>query len=152
MTTKPAKFNRVELGRLYRATTGSATSRGAIEWAAGVIEVSRRTVERWLAGDGHPSSAQLARLHLAADIAARARRIRASRESGRGLWSRLRAWLDRPTVEAAVDERIAQRAEAQTRANLAFPSELASVGGNEIMTAGYKRRDPSWIGLRLRDQ
>jgi len=53
----------------------------------------RQTVHAWLAGETRPTSAQLVRLHLVANVDERARRIRADRKAGRGIWHRLNSWL-----------------------------------------------------------
>lgn len=120
MTAKNAK---AEIESLYVRASGSGTVRGAVSWAAERLGISRKTVQRWVAGETRPRAEQLERIRAAAAVDERARRIRAARLARRGPWRRLSRWLDSrflDDVTESANRRADERAAAQTRANQTF--------------------------------
>jgi len=88
-------LTRDQLDALYHTATGNGPSRDRpILWAAETLEVSRRTVTRWVAGETSPTTRQLVRLRVAARAA----------ELGReGWWTALRSLLARDLEEPVRD-------------------------------------------------
>lgn len=142
-----------DLEALYRSASGNATGRGAVRWASETLEVSRRTVERWLAGETRPAAGQIERLRVVAGVAERARKIRSDRLARRGPWRRLSQWLGsgfKDEVTEAADRRAEERAAAQTRANQAFQPRPQRSWLHGRLTDTAERIDVAKAGHRTR--
>ncbi len=143
-------MTREELDELYHAATGNGPSRDRpVTWAAETLDVSRRTVARWISGETSPTARQITRLR----IAARAGELGRAREAG-GWPARLRRWFDSRRALEAIAAAAAAELGRRVRANRTFDvrgaSERDSVGGGRADRHSwlFSPRRGAWLAGR----
>ncbi len=134
-------MTRDELDALYHAATGNGPSRERpITWGAEALEVDRRTVSRWLAGETRPTPRQVAQLR----VAARAAGIRRGRASESSRLARLRGWFNARAAERAIVAAATETLITRLIANRELdrdPSERDALPGGRLARHPHLFRD-----------